>query len=81
MAKCEIEIREMRIEDQDFITEMLYQAIHVKEGDMQPSRSVLEEPKLKNTMPILERVLMLDILHMIKNRKRNWSSMVTVIFD
>ena len=47
MAKREIEIREMRIEDQDFITEMLYQAIHVKEGDMAPSRNVLEEPKLK----------------------------------
>ncbi len=47
MIKRDIEIREMRNEDQDFITEMLYQAIHVKEGDLPPSRGVLEEPKLK----------------------------------
>jgi ribosomal protein S18 acetylase RimI-like enzyme len=47
MCKLNIVIREASSEDQEFIDEMLFQAIHVKEGDNPPSRDVLQEPKLK----------------------------------
>ena len=43
MKGIELGIREIVNEDQTFITEMLYQAIHVKEGEEPPPRSVLEE--------------------------------------
>lgn len=66
MEKFEIEIREIKVEDQDFVTEMLYQAIYVKEGEKAPSRSILEEPTLKNTLLILGNKLILGILPMIK---------------
>lgn len=39
-------IKEVTSGDQAFITEMLYQAIHVKEGEAPPPRSILKEAKL-----------------------------------
>lgn len=40
-------IRELKANDQEFVEEMLYQAIHVPDGKKKPPKDVINDPKLK----------------------------------
>ncbi len=44
--KEDFSIRELTSADEPFLWEMLYQAIHIPEGQLPPPRSIIEEPKL-----------------------------------
>lgn len=47
MGKYKIVKIEVNDINQEFIKEMTYQAIHINDGDIPPSRDILEDPKLK----------------------------------
>lgn len=40
------EIREIKPDDYEFLREMLYEAIHVAEGEEKPPKSLVDEPQL-----------------------------------
>ncbi|MDH5680260.1 MAG: GNAT family N-acetyltransferase [Spirochaetota bacterium] len=44
--KAQFEIRPLEKEDEDFLFEMLYQAIYVPDGVQKPDRSILKDPSI-----------------------------------
>jgi [ribosomal protein S18]-alanine N-acetyltransferase len=50
MNLSEYQIRLGRMEDEEFLWEMLYQAIFIPEGEPRPTREILKEPDIAKSM-------------------------------
>ena len=71
MEKYKIVEIEVNNINQKFIKEMTYQAIHVNEGNVPPSRDILEDPKLKKYYTEFGKESDLGYIAMDKESKKN----------